>query len=220
MDYKEVDNVPPSGPEGESPDDALDRVRMDRLIMDPDGFLVGVRPSGGEYSSGCVSVDLGAIGKGFALDKMLEVLDTWGMNNALVHGGTSTVRVVGTPPEADGWAVAIGGPWAETAGIEKVVLASGAVSGSGTQARGEHIVDPRTGGAVRGTLAAWVICHNGAVADALSTALMVMSEDEARSYCEAHKDIAVLLVYPDENAPNGERIVRLGPDRSDYFEIF
>ncbi|MCP4375544.1 MAG: hypothetical protein GY794_05135, partial [bacterium] len=45
MDYKEVDNVPPSGPEGESPDDALDRVRMDRLIMDPDGFLVGVRPS-------------------------------------------------------------------------------------------------------------------------------------------------------------------------------
>ena len=221
MKYKEVDNVPPAGPEGESPDHALDRVRMDRLIMDRDGFLVGVRPAGGEYSDGCVSVDLGAIGKGFALDKMLEVLHEWGVDNALVHGGTSTVRVVGSPPEPEkGWPVAIGGPWAETAGIERVVLNSGAVSGSGTQARGEHIVDPRTGESARGAIAAWVICPSGAVADALSTALMVMSEEESKSYCQAHPNIAALLVYPDENSPNGEKIVRLGPERCDEFEIF
>lgn len=219
MKYAEVDNVPPPGPEGESASDALDRVRMDRLIMDRDGFLVGVREAGGQYPPGCVSVDLGAIGKGFALDKMLEVFEHWEIDDVLVHGGTSTVRVIGSPG-ADGWAVAVGGPWAQAAAIEKVVLSAGAVSGSGTQARGEHIVDPRTGRPADGPLAAWVICRSGALADALSTALMVMSVDEAKSYCQAHNDIAALIVLADENAIGGGRILRLGADRSDYFEIF
>jgi len=105
MKYAETDNVPPPGPQGESPSDALDRVRMDRLIMDRDGFLVGLRAAGGQYADGCVSVDLGAIGKGFALDKMLEVFDHWDIDNVLVHGGTSTVRVVGAPGPVEGWPV-------------------------------------------------------------------------------------------------------------------
>ena len=219
MKYAELDNVPRPGPEDESPSDALARVRMDRLILDRDGFLVGVREAGGDYPPGCVSVDLGAIGKGFALDKMLDVFADWDIDNALVHGGTSTARVIGSPgPE--GWAVAVGGPWARAAGIEKVVLRAGAVSGSGMQARGEHIVDPRTGRPADGPLAAWVICHSGAIADALSTALMVMSEDEAVSYCQAHKDVAALLVFADSDSPGCERIIRLGPERTDYFEFF
>ena len=63
MDYKETDNVPPSGPDGESPDEAIDRVGMNRLILDRDGFLVGVRQIEGIRPDSCVSVDLGAIGR-------------------------------------------------------------------------------------------------------------------------------------------------------------
>jgi thiamine biosynthesis lipoprotein len=219
MNYAEIDNVPLPGPQDETPEHALDRVRMDRLIMDRDGFLVGVRKAGGEYSDGCVSVDLGAIGKGYALDKMIEILQHWEIDNVLVHGGTSTVRVIGLHG-AEGWPIAVGGPWAEAAGIERVLLTSGALSGSGTQARGEHIIDPRTGGPSDGPLAAWVICHTGAVADALSTALMVMSVQEATDYCQARPDITALLVVPDETQPEGGRIIRLGSDRGDYFRIF
>jgi len=219
MKYKEVDNVPPAGPEGESHEDALNRVGMTRLIMDSEGFLVGLRKSDDGLSDGPVSLDLGAIGKGFALDKMVEVFDDWDIHNALVHGGTSTVRVIGSPG-AEGWPIAVGGPWAQAAGIEKVVLTGGALSGSGTQARGEHIIDPRTGRPAQGPLAAWVICHTGAVADALSTALMVMSTDQALSYCHQHPDITALLVIPDDNAPQGGRLERFGLAKNDYFEIF
>ncbi|MDP6045390.1 MAG: FAD:protein FMN transferase [Phycisphaerae bacterium] len=220
MDYKETDNVPPSGPEDESPDEAFNRVGMTRLILDRNGFLVGVREVDGIRSDSCVSVDLGAIGKGVALDRMLDVLDDWDIRNALVHGGTSTVRVVGSPGVEEGWPVAVGGPWAQAAGIERVVLTSGAVSGSGTQARGEHIVDPRSGGPADGPLAAWIICRSGAVADALSTALMVMFTDEVENYCRTHEHVTALLVMPDDNSPHGGRIERFGPASSDYFEIF
>jgi FAD:protein FMN transferase len=220
MKYAETDNVPPPGPEDESFEHALDRVRMDRLIMDRDGFLVGVRPAGGQYSDGCVSLDLGAIGKGFALDLMLEVFEHWEIENVLVHGGTSTVRVTGGPSPDEGWPIAVGGPWAEEAGIERVILTSGSLSGSGTQARGEHIIDPRTGRPSDGPLAAWVLCPTGAVSDAMSTALMVMSTQEVESYCQAHDNVTALLVIPDSDAPQGGRILTIGPKRTDYFEIF
>jgi len=199
---------------------------MERLVLDRDGFLVGLRSAEETGIAGPVSVDLGAIGKGFALDRMIEVFADWDIGDALVHGGTSTARVIGSagpasgcPPGVEGWALAVGGPWAHAAGIAKAVLKSGAVSGSGTQARGEHIIDPRTGLPADGPAAAWVICPTGAVADALSTAMMVMSLDQIEDYCKAHGDLAVLAVEP--HAAGGEgRLLMLGARESDYFEIF
>ncbi|MCW5558178.1 MAG: FAD:protein FMN transferase [Verrucomicrobiae bacterium] len=52
-------------------------------------------------------LDLGAIGKGYALDRAAEVLREAGVTSALLHGGTSTIVALGTPPGADAWTVAI-----------------------------------------------------------------------------------------------------------------
>jgi FAD:protein FMN transferase len=57
-----------------------------------------------------VMLDLGAIGKGYAVEMAAEILREAGVSSALIHGGTSTVCAIGTPPDADAWKVAVDAP--------------------------------------------------------------------------------------------------------------
>ena len=145
-----------------------------------------------------LSLDLGGIGKGFALEGTLEILSDWGVKRALVHGGTSTALSIGTPPEGEGkrkgWPVGIGGNWECQKTPKKFFLKDRALSGSGTEVKGDHIFDPATNKSAKGHRAAWVSHPAAAVADALSTAFMVMSTDEVRAYCKEHPDVWALVV--------------------------
>lgn len=145
-----------------------------------------------------LSLDLGGIGKGYALDCTLEILSDWGVERALLHGGTSTALAVGTPPEGlgqkKGWPVRIGGDWECPNTPNKFFLKDRALSGSGTEVKGDHIFDPRTDKPAEGHLGAWVSHPSAAVADALSTAFMVMSAEEVRTYCKEHPDVWAMVV--------------------------
>jgi thiamine biosynthesis lipoprotein len=150
-------------------------------------------------------IDLGGLGKGYALDKCLEILHDWGIERALIHGGTSTVLALGTPPgrEKRGWPVGIGGLWEGTP--KTFHLQNAALSGSGTEVKGGHIFDPRTGETAAGHLAAWVAHPSAAVADALSTAFMVMSEEEVADYCGQYPEVWAMVV-------NGEKKFKIFQD--------
>ena len=147
-----------------------------------------------------LDLDLGAIGKGYALDKAASILADWSVERFLIHGGTSSALAAGDAPGLSqgehGWPVGVGGTW-EFPGVPKrVLLCSRALSGSGTEVKGRHIRDPRTGRPAQGHLAAWVSHPSAAVSDALSTAFMSMSTKEARRYCEKHPDVWALLITP------------------------
>ena len=173
---------------------------LKQLVLSPKsrGYAVKYLPARETVKPTEMNLDLGGIGKGYALESTLEILSDWGVKKALVHGGTSTVLSVGTPPEGEGqkkgWPVGIGGDW-ECPGIpKKFFLKDRALSGSGTEVKGHHIFDPRTNEPAQGHMAAWVSHPSAAKADALSTAFMVMNTEVVAAYCRENPDVWALVV--------------------------
>lgn len=113
-----------------------------------------------------VELDPGGIAKGYAVDRMIEVLKKRGIDKALVSAAGSSIYALGTPPGEDGWPVAIGGPAAGSdAGrllLKDESLSTSGSSGKFFRAEGRiygHVLDPRTGYPAGGFLAAVVAPH-------------------------------------------------------------
>jgi thiamine biosynthesis lipoprotein len=155
-----------------------------------------------------VHVDLGGIGKGYAIDVLTRLLHEWEIDTALVHGGRSSVRALGAPPEKAGWPLTLSNPLESAQILARLHLRDLAVSGSGLQ-KGQHIIDPRTAHPLTGKRATWVVAPEGALTDALSTAFMVMPPEEIEDYCRSHQEIRVMIFVQDENEGQ-EQVLRYG----------
>jgi thiamine biosynthesis lipoprotein len=131
----------------------------------PDQF--SIRCEGGR-----LEFDLGAIGKGFALDRMAEILREWDWPAFLLVAGGSSILAGDAPPGIPGWSCGLG----DDNSWRRYRLANGSLSGSGLSVQGQHILDPRTGGPGHRRRRAWALADNAAESDALSTAAMVLSE--------------------------------------------
>jgi len=153
-----------------------------------------------------VELDLGALGKGHALDRALDLLTEAGVSHALLHGGTSSILTRGLAPDGRAWRVGLPGPrdsvpeatgrltpsgepsvphWVE---LHDESLSVSAVWGKSFIEGGEelgHVLDPRTGEPGRRARCAAVVGPEAAVSDALSTALLVLGP-EGRPLIEAN----------------------------------
>ncbi len=137
-------------------------------------------------------IDLGGIGKGFAVDRMAELLRDWDIETALISGGGSSVLALEGPSGLKGWPVTLSNPDSGQV-LVRPYLKNKSLSGSGLQ-KSRHIIDPRTGQPVEGKLAAWSSASDAAMADALSTAFMVMKPDEIEQYCQEHPGVLAMIV--------------------------
>lgn len=159
------------------------------------GFeVVRLQPRGGAAAP-ALELDLGAIGKGYALDAALGVLRDWDIDNVLLHAGTSTALAAGPGPGAAGrgWPVGAGSTAGSRSGPGRVLLHNRSLSGSGTEVKGAHIIDPRTGGPAAGPAAAWASHPSAAASDALSTAFMVMPAAAVAAFCRRHPAVWALV---------------------------
>lgn len=134
-------------------------------------------------------LDLGAIGKGYALDRMAEELRDWDVDAALLDGGGSSVLALAGPPGGRDWPV--------TAGGISLSLAHRAIGASGLGEQGEHIADPRSRSTALRTSRAWALAPSATEADALSTAFFVMSDAEISAFLSAHPSYSAILERPD-----------------------
>jgi thiamine biosynthesis lipoprotein len=150
-----------------------------------------------------VEINLGSIGKGYALDRLAETLVTAGIESFLLHGGNSSVLARGSQQNAC-WQIGLRHPLAPDRRIGEFTLRNRALgtSGSGTQffeyegRRYGHILDPRTGQPAEGTLSVTVAAPSGAQADALATAFYVMGADESIEYCRSHPGVSAAILSP------------------------
>lgn len=153
--------------------DELDRARslvgMRHVQLDGDAKTIRFTRPG-------ITLDLGAVAKGFAIDLAMEVLKDHGVTCALLHGGTSTAAAIGSPPDQDGWRIRLheGGPTIPL--IDNAVSVS-APTGRMIESRGQtigHVLDPRTGESAMALPYAAAVGPSACLADAWSTALLVL----------------------------------------------
>ncbi len=151
-----------------------------------------------------VTLDPGAIGKGFALDEAAEFLrhQPEAPLEFLLHGGHSSVLAVGGHNGHDGWPIGLGNPLFTEKRLATVLLQNQAMGTSGSNIqffryqgkRYGHILDPKTGWPAEGMLSVTVLAHSAAVADALSTAFFAMGVERSLECLEAMPDIGAILV--------------------------
>jgi thiamine biosynthesis lipoprotein len=158
---------------------------MNRIVIDADAMSV-------TRLDASVRIDLGGIGKGYALDRAAELLGQWGVGNVMLHGGTSSVRAIGRRPGRDGWQADLRNPSDDQAALGTVMLRDCSFSGSST-AQSRHIIDPRTGKPVDAGRAAWALAADATTADALTTALCVMDAEEIKRFAKRNPKLSFIL---------------------------
>lgn len=180
--------------------EAMARTGFRHVILNQESKAVKYRRAG-------LELNLGAVGKGYALDRAARLLfEEWGVCSALLHGGGSSVYAIGTPPgESRGWPVRLKHPTGSSQSLGTVYLRD---RGLGTSAatfqffeyHGQklgHLLDPRTGWPACGVASASVIAPTAAEADAMSTAAFVLGSVGAERLTRLNPALGA-VVLPDD----------------------
>jgi thiamine biosynthesis lipoprotein len=165
-------------------------------------------------ASPCVLLDFGAIGKGYALDRMVMALRESGVDRGIIDLG-GNIFAMSPPPGEDGWVVGVRNPSKTGSPVAYVKIVNMSIATSGDYERFfevgarrlSHILDPRTGYPAREASSVSVVSPSAVEADALSTAFSVLSEDEVAGIAEKLGHTGVFIM---RNKGDGVSIFRSG----------
>lgn len=189
-------------PAPEEISEALAHVGMNKVILRQTEAAEGFPVKTVRFKDPALSLNLGGIGKGYALDRMAEDLTAGGTETALLSAGASSFLAIGAGPDGGGYRVGIRDPFEHDRRYGTIHLANAAlgVSGTGEQffevegRRYGHILDPRSGWPVAGRALVAVTAPTATMADALATAFFVGGPAMAERYTVRHPEVSVLVI--------------------------
>jgi thiamine biosynthesis lipoprotein len=195
-------------PEPQELEQALKRIGYRHIKLDSTAHTLRFAEPG-------IELDLGAIGKGYAVDRVVEILRADGVSSALVSGGTSSIYAIGAPPGEHGWEISLSDPFDRSKQASSLRLRNMSISISGSQEKSfvlngvlyTHIVDPRTGRPVENMLMAVAIASSNTASDALSTAFFVSGVEQTRAYLQNHPNLTAILFAPKVPSEATEQVV-------------
>jgi len=167
------------------------------------------------FNSACLEVDLGAIAKGYAVDRGVETLQSLGIHNAFISAGGSTIAATGPPPGQTGWLVHLRDPSHKF--HPYLMLTNESVSTSEQSApsllsrnSAGHIIDRATGKPLETRFAVSVVARSGTLSDGLSTTLLLLGPTEGKALVSRTPDVSAIWLSPDseiETATHGRQIL-------------
>jgi len=175
-----------------------------------------VPPDRVRLASDCLSIDFGGIGKGYAVEHAIRILEGAGIEHAVVNAGQSTIAAIGHSPDRAGWLLDLN---VDGSGLGRIELTDGSVSTSrqshvplreGGLAHGD-IIDPWRGRPIESTTTVIVRAPSATRADALSTTLLLLSIEEGKRVLEGFPRASALWVAADGNVLARHRDVGAAP---------
>lgn len=172
---------------------------IDSIVIDKENGTVYI-------SDPCTSIDVGAIGKGYAVMKAADLMEKRGLYGYLINAG-GNVRTIGEKTEGVGWVTGITNPDIHSSEpfCAKIVISNTSCVTSGNYERTftydgktyHHIIDRDTNMPSDYFSSVSIVCYDSALADALSTALFCMSEEKGRILLSQFEEVEALWVYSD-----------------------
>jgi thiamine biosynthesis lipoprotein len=173
-----------------------------------------VPPDRVRVHSDCLAMDLGGIGKGYAVDKAIGILESHGIRHAMVNAGGSTIGAIGAPPGRDGWPVRLSAP---VDGRSTLLLRDAAISTSQQnlvslpleQVGFGEIMDTASGVPIQYRASVSVVIDDATSADALSTTLLLTPVADASKLLEHFPNASALWTSPAGTLQREFRMSRL-----------
>jgi thiamine biosynthesis lipoprotein len=195
---------------------AADELEDARSLVGSDKLLLDEETRGVRFLRERMEVNLGSIGKGYALDRVVtEMRDRVG--TALLNAGASSMYAIGAGDRNEGWSVGLRDPRNKNRRLARLRLRDCALSTSGSEEqffehdgqRYGHIIDPRSGWPARRVTSVSVIARSAAIGDALATAFYIGGQELAENYCAANPEVLAIMLERD-----AERPVVIGSNRA------
>jgi thiamine biosynthesis lipoprotein len=206
-------------PEASTLADARARSGYNHLKLDRGSSTVAFDREG-------VRINLGSIGKGYAIDRAVDLIrDHWWPTSALVHGGRSSLYALGSPVDQFGgrWEIALRNPFEPKSPLGTLRLRNRGLGTSGSSFQQfvfdgriyGHIIDPRTGEPALGPASVTVLAPSAALADALSTAFYLLGAEAAAAYAANHPEVGVVIVE-EGDSERSPRVLVFGLSEQDF----